>query len=324
MTVRGWFVVAAMFVALACGWPASGEPTRTDGPAAEAPAPSAPAGRRGGGGARTGDWVREIRLQSGGIERTALLHVPSGATEGQKLPLVVLFHGGQGKRGDDAYKMASRWDHLRDQGFVMVFPNGIGTGERAWAGPDDKRDLDFTRDLIAEVDRQVGIDRDRVYAAGFSNGSGMVWMLECFEADRFAGFGHVQQSMAKEVRQKCKPDKHVPTIWFHGDADAKAQWDGNAGTLGVPKTMEFELDYQKCDASKAEVTELTDLPGDATQVTRTVYPSCKEVPAIELYRIHGGAHHWPTTERTREAEGKCSDIDASTEMVRFWRAYAGL
>ncbi|MEQ1501505.1 MAG: hypothetical protein ABMB14_04700 [Myxococcota bacterium] len=315
-----WWTIAAVFLAmsLACGR-GGGKRDRGEGGGG---------GRGGGAGDVTGPrsdkrgFATEMHLQSGGLDRSALVHVPDGKTKDQKLPLVVLFHGGQS--GDDAEKMAARWDHLGNQGFVMAFPNGIATDERAWAGPEDKRDFNFVKDLIAYLDAEVGIDKDRVYAAGFSNGSGFTWMLECFEADKFAGFGHVQQAMAKAVIDNCKPNKQVPTIWFHGDADEKAIWEGNEKTVGVPKTMDFILNLHECDPAKTAVTDLPDLPGDKTSVTRTVYTACKDVKSIELFRIHGGSHHWPTQEKTREAEGKCSDIDASAEMIRFWRENAGL
>ncbi|MEQ1571952.1 MAG: hypothetical protein ABMA64_40365 [Myxococcota bacterium] len=275
--------------------------------------------------ARGDDWLRPIALDSGGLPRTASVHVPSGPRPAGGWPLVVLFHGGQGESGEDGRKMAAHWDHLRDQGFAMVFPNAIGTGARAWAGPDDRRDVTFTDDLIAWLDREIGVDEARVYAAGFSNGSGFTWMLQCVDADKFAGFGHVQQSMAAPVLERCAPTRHAPNIWFHGDADSKAEWDGNRDTIGVPRTLDYVLGFDGCDPSVTRVTPWPDAADDGTTVTRTVYPNCRHVGALELFRIHGGVHHWPTDQPSRSRRaGACRDVDAATEMVRFWREHAGL
>jgi polyhydroxybutyrate depolymerase len=306
--MRLWLGLGVLLTCLACGWPGGGRRGPPDGKGDVSRGPK-------------GEWLEEIHVQSGGLDRTALLHVPAGATG--PMPLLVLFHGGQGVGGDDGTKMAARWDHMHDQGFAMVFPNAVGDGDRAWAGPDDKRDLNFTNDLIDDVMRRVKIDPNKIYAAGFSNGSGMVWMLQCLATDRFAGFGHAEQAMAEQVLRKCKPTKHVPTIYFHGDADPKAEWDGNNGTIGVPRTMDFVLDYHRC-TGPGDVSELPDLPNDETRVTRTLYRNCKDVPAIELFRIHGGKHHWPAKGKARQAEGRCSDVDASEEMVQFWKTYAGM
>lgn len=311
--------IGVVAMGLACGWPAEREGAEREGAEPIAPVRGGGEGRR----APKGEWLREIHVESGGMDRTALLHVPEGGTG--KMPLLVLFHGGQGAGGDDGSKMAAHWSHLQDQGYLMVFPNAVGTGERAWAGPDDRRDIAFVDDLLDQLVRDEAVDPSRIYAAGFSNGSGMVWMLECLATDRFAGFGHAEQAMAEAVRQRCRPTKHVPTIYLHGDADPKAVWDGNNGTIGVPRTMEFVLGYHGCDPAKNRVTELPDLPGDDTRVTKTLYTDCAEVSAIELYRIHGGTHHWPTQGRSkREADGRCSDIDGSAEMVSFWKEYAGM
>lgn len=306
-------IVAASM--LACGWPSGGDEPRAPRRGA-APREGAKSGKRA-----DADWIERVSLQSGGVQRTAWLHVPAEVSADRKPPLLLGFHGG---KGDDGERMAAQWDHLADQGLVMVFPDGLGTGERAWAGPDDRRDVQFTTDLIAWVDGQVGVDRSRVYAAGFSNGSGFTWMLECFSPELFAGFGHVQQSMANEVLAQCRPSQHVPTIWLHGDADEKAVWDGNDGTIGVPRTMQFWLDFHRCTVDLAVPTALPDLPGDDTHVTRTVYPTCQDVAAVELFRIHGGTHKWPTQQPSRDAAGKSHDVDASLEMVRFWREHARL
>lgn len=270
--------------------------------------------------------LHEITLESGGISRKVLLHVPKTHQKGEDLPLVLVFHGGQGERETDGQTMVKKWDHLRDGDFAMAFPEGIGTGERAWAGPDDERDLRFVDDLLSVIDQKVGIDLTRVYAAGFSNGSGFVWMLECSRADRFAGFGHVQQSMAEEVYQRCKPSKHVPTIWIHGDADPKAVWEGNNQTIGVPRTIDYLLSLHGCDPAQAREVALPDLPGDETHVTRTTWGPCMSVSGMELLRVVGGQHHWPVADPGRKGpkKGQSTDIDGAAEIVRFWRENAML
>jgi polyhydroxybutyrate depolymerase len=248
------------------------------------------------------DGLRAVQLESGGLTRTAYVHVPEHPPD-QDLPLVLLFHGGQGETGHDGWSMAARWRDVRDTQVVMAFPNAIGTGERAWAGPDDDRDLRFVDDLVAKLDLEVGIDLERVYAAGFSNGSGFVWMLECSRADRFAGFAHVQQSIAEPVLARCSPSAHVPSLSIHGDADSKARWDGNALTVGIPRTFDFLLEHHGCD--RAAGVEAA-LPGR----TRTTWARCLHVSAVELLRVHGGEHRWPE--------------DGAEEILRFWRKHAML
>jgi polyhydroxybutyrate depolymerase len=248
------------------------------------------------------EGLREIVLESSGLQRTAYVRVPEHPP-GKDLPLVLLFHGGQGETGHDGRSMVARWRDVQDNDVVFAFPNGIGTGERAWAGPDDERDLRFVDDLVAKLDLEVGIDLSRVYAAGFSNGSGFVWMLECSRADRFAGFAHVQQSMAEPVLARCAPTAHVPSLSIHGDADPKARWEGNAQTVGIPRTFEFLLKHHGCDPAAAREQVL---PG----MTRTTYSTCLKVSAVELLRISGGGHRWPP--------------EAGAEILRFWRKHAML
>ena len=284
------------------------------------------AGGCGSAASRREGGLHEIRVESGGLSRTALLHVPEGHVPGEDLPLVMVFHGGQGEGESNGRAMVGKWEHLRNGDFVMAFPDGIYTGERAWAGPQDTRDLRFVDDLLAAIDLEVGIDLDRVYAAGFSNGSGFVWMLQCLRAERFAGFGHVQQSMATEVRARCKPSAHVPSIWIRGRCRSQVAMGGQRPHDRCPRTLDYLLGLHSCDPSLVREQPLPDLPGDATHATRTTWGPCLHVSAIELIRISGGTHHWPVSAPGRKGPkpGQSTDIDGADEIVRFWRANAML
>lgn len=159
-------------------------------------------------------------INVGGIPRHFCMHVPDFPAA--DIPLVIGFHGGGG--------MASRavnWlDKHTEQGMILVAPTALPSRSgcsRAWrtlsgsdpttaipdwaafnlpdscpntigpwpAGSPNGQDLEFIRQLLAEID--AGADIGNRYAVGFSSGAGMVMQLLITEplASSFEGFALV-------------------------------------------------------------------------------------------------------------------------------------
>ncbi len=44
---------------------------------------------------------------------------------------------------------------------------------------------------------------------------------------------------------------------------------------------------------------------------------------LRLITVEGGAHHWPGSRKARLASGKTAEIDATTEILRFFAEVRG-
>jgi len=112
-----------------------------------------------------------LTIPHGGLTRTALVHVPTGA--GDPRPVVLNLHGGGNA---ESHRRWTRMDAAADRrGFVAVYPNGTGPtsgrllvwnagtccGRAPAQGVDDVGFPLRTLDALAE---RVAIDRTRVYA----------------------------------------------------------------------------------------------------------------------------------------------------------------
>lgn len=276
-----------------------------------------------------GRWVPakgftfELDVSSGGDDRTALVHVPK-KDKRKELPLVIALHGGKG--GNNAERMAKYFEAHENEGVAFAFPNGLEGGESGWATEDD-RDVDFIADLIDTIDDHVGVDRDHVYVTGFASGAGLAWKLECESSDLFAGFGHVQESMSKKLQKSCKPKEHKPFVWFHGDSDKKAPWEGDKDTVGVEDTVSWWLDVHECRKSHDRRDWMPDLDkDDGAQPELYRYETCKHVPALHLYKVKGGTHAWPSMKglNKKKGDGRSRDLDTSERTLQFWKQHAGL
>jgi poly(3-hydroxybutyrate) depolymerase len=161
-----------------------------------------------------------FHLQEDGVNREFIVYRPGNLDTNDEVPVVFMFHG-SGQNGEMFYEN-SGWKEKADaEGFMVVFPTGLkyhvfseekvihGSVEQdvaryqtKWntldlgkqldpAYPDQELadDVQFTRDMLAFVEENYAVDSSRVYASGFSNGSGFVNRLVLEASDIFAAFG---------------------------------------------------------------------------------------------------------------------------------------
>ncbi len=150
-----------------------------------------------------------FRIQSGGRERSFVVHVPPGYDRARPTPVVLDLHGWL---ADGAGQAAT--SHLRAEadlrGLIAVHPDGVG---RSWnagaccapASSSGVDDVQFVRDLLDRVERDWCVDRRRVHAMGFSNGGGLSHRLACELSDRIASIGPVSGTVAIPT---CAPRWH--------------------------------------------------------------------------------------------------------------------
>jgi polyhydroxybutyrate depolymerase len=249
----------------------------------------------------------EIRLQSGGIERTCLIHVPTPAPKGP-MPLLLALHGGGGTAEGMVRLTESRFDRLADRdGVLVAYPQGVG---RSWNDgrsdtPSRARrqkvdDVAFFRDLIGELSRLYPVDRARVFAAGMSNGGMMALRLGCSLGDEIAGVAAVGASLPEDVVPLCPETTKVSLVLIDGTADpivpygggeVRVLWRGRGEVIGAERTFKLWSQAAGC-RGPAKETRLPDKSADGTHVTKIEASGCASTSVV-LYRVEGGGHAWP-------------------------------
>ncbi|MBN1284584.1 MAG: prolyl oligopeptidase family serine peptidase [Anaerolineae bacterium] len=233
-----------------------------------------------------------IAIESGGLVREYLLHIPTGYEDGMPVPLVLNFHGyGSNPREHEAYTGMS--EKADEAGFIVVYPLGFGrpAGWFFWAnGPRDGEpdDVQFTIDLIDALSARLSIDPARIYAAGFSNGGGMAGWLACRLSNRIAAA--VQVAGTYPVYERCVPERPVPAMAIHGDADDVLPYKGQIpSVLSAPDWSSHWADRNGCQ-TRNEVTY------EEGSVTGRTWSDCLDDADVILYTIAGGGHAWPDGE----------------------------
>lgn len=264
-------------------------------------------------------------IQSSGMRRTYLLHVPANLDLSKLVPLVISLHGFAEWPAHQI--QISGWNDLADkQGFLVVYPSGTGFPKR-WkaggqpAGAADKwQDVTFISDLIDELQKQYNIDPARIYANGLSNGGGMAYLLGCTLSDRIAAVGSVAGAFVFPL-EECQPARPVPMIAFHGTADPIVPYLGGPTRdfifPSIPQWMAARAQINGCNAAP------TQLPasGEASGVR---YSGCLQEADVVFYSIQDGGHSWPGGEPLPEwIVGHTSkDILATRTMWEFFQQYS--
>jgi polyhydroxybutyrate depolymerase len=272
------------------------------GPASAATAPTACASPPVAG-------TYNVTVTSGGLQRTALVHVPAALPAGAPAPLLLALHGAYGNGpGMQTYSGFSALADADD--FIVAYPSAAG---HFWnisgsaKGPDD---VAFIRALISTLESTMCIDTTRVFAAGVSNGAGMVALLGCALSSQIDGIAVVAGDY--DQLPSCRLKRPVPLLEIHGTADRVAPYRGKLGQATVDGVPPFVAAWARRDGCAA-------LPGIRSIASRTVlfrWQRCAHAATVEHIRIIAGRHQWPGA--TPPDPGPRATISASHTIWSFF------
>jgi polyhydroxybutyrate depolymerase len=156
-----------------------------------------------------------VNLQSGGTNRSYLLHIPPGYDGAKPLALVFDVHGYTSFASEQL--MRSKWDKMADkEGFVVIDPDGVNKSWNAGGccGGNKQDDVKFFRDMVTKATAELCIDSKRVYVSGHSNGGMMTYALACEAADIFAAVAPVCGILMSPG--PCQPSRPIPVLAIRG------------------------------------------------------------------------------------------------------------
>lgn len=264
--------------------------TPAEGSQSPTPAPSAtPVGIR----AQRAGGMTHGTLTFGGVDRSFRVFIPFGLRENAKVPLVVALHGGLGS--GDQFALTSRFEPLaQDQGFVVVFPDGIGATWDAGGccGQASRTNVDDVGFLVALIDlmkREAPIDAGRVFMTGHSNGAMMSFRFGCERPELVKAIAPVAGSL--EIPE-CKAGTATNMLAIHGDADQNHPIDGGHGPKSIAgvefTSMEKTLALWTTAMGCGDARKSTDGP-----LTETDWQGCKNGAIARYIVIAGADHPWP-------------------------------
>ncbi len=280
----------------------------TGGGAPPAPLPPAPPPTPDPCGAAPVSGDTSIVLTSGGLTRTAVLHLPA-APAGKPLALIVAFHG-QGGNGP-AFAVDSGLSTLANQyGYAVVYPSAVGS---KWiiSGPLD-RDVGLASELIDRVESSACIDHRRVFATGVSIGAGMAARVGCELSERIAAL--VLVAGGYRSLNACRVDRPMSVLEIHGTSDSTVPYHGQGpGYDGaVLPYIEAWAKRDRCGPTPTKTLV-------AAHTVRYRWSGCASGVIVEHLRIYGSGHGLPNAPGSEISSGH-SNISGVRNIWHFLAA----
>lgn len=247
-------------------------------------------------------------------------------------PLILALHGG----GGDPDQLARASGLARDAtraGFAVAFPAGSGRREDsfltwnagyccAYAAARNIDDIGFLKKVIEDASTRFGTDGSGVYLTGMSNGS---IMSELFAAKNPGLVRAVAGVSGTLDTRRTRVGGKVPLLIIHGTADSKVPYEGGKGDSSFTRNnfasvaSVVKAFLAPWGGGVSETSRSIDRKDDGTSVTVTDYRKGDRV-VLRLMTVEGGEHHWPGGINMRLHQGKTQEIDANTEILRFFKA----
>ena len=246
------------------------------------------------------------RLIVNGVERSYYLHVPAGLPSGA--PLVIMLHGDldDGKKDVRNYG----WEHQADVNHFVVagpdastmYPDSAPSRHnfRSWnagvagqAGIATSDDVSFIAAMIDDIARTDGIDRQRVYVAGFSSGGHMANRLGQEIAGRLAAISTSGASRMTILPQP--PSRGIPILFSAGDRDPITPVEGSE--TEIPDDGVFAKEAHRAVVDRWRTLDACPAAHTIAAPKDTIIEvsgPCRDGSEVRYVLMQGVAHKWPT------------------------------
>ena len=236
----------------------------------------------------------EQRVLHNGEEREYFLYVPDSYNENTEYPVLLNFHGFGGNAKDYINYESDFRDVAEQEGVILVYPQGsLLSGFSHWnAAPmaeDNKSntdDIGFIELLIRNLQQDLSVDPNRIYATGFSNGGMFSYALGCFTEGLIAGVAAVSGLQLNLVN--CSPSHPISVLIAHSTTDDVIPYTGSSDVASVDETVSF---WRTANQTSSEAKESRHNLGDETVWIYT-YTGGTNGSEVLHYKVDNGMHMW--------------------------------
>lgn len=290
--------------------------------------------------------VKEHKLESissDGIIRTFRYYIPK-QVKGDRLPIVFILHGGGGT-GEGMIYLSRMSEKAEEYGFIAVYPDGYANrwndGRKISHSLTDKRntnDVEFFKDMVRYLDKEIPVDYNRIHAVGISNGGFMTQRLLCEAAELFSSGYSIAAVTSQGLKEICNPPPRKSIGFIMGTADDVVPYLG--GTVSIPsdpspnakkisagdvvsylESLEFWSSPFVCkEETKTKKRHLNKFWKRDIQYTQVT--DCQSDQRVEGYLIPGGGHIWPNGffyQNEKQYGYLSKDLDTREIVLQFFR-----
>jgi polyhydroxybutyrate depolymerase len=242
--------------------------------------------------------IEHGKIAVGGLAHTYRLFRPQKLAAQNPTAMVVLLHGCESS-GDKFASITHFDEQASAAGIVAVYPDGLanfGLGfNHCWneyLDPTIPDDFTFLSQLIDQLTKDLPIDKNRIFVAGFQSGGHMAYTLACAIPERIVAIASVSGGMPLDERKasmRCSDNKlakPVSVMEMHGTADSFIPYNGGGG-LDASTVVDLVKYWATVDGCSADPSvnqnEIT---------TTTLWKSCSGTSVVRLDTVAGGHNTW--------------------------------
>lgn len=243
----------------------------------------------------------------------------------QGAPIIIGLHGGGGS-ADQFARSSGLSRPANRQGYAVIYPEGTGRAA-TWNGGyccgsaqrNRVDDMAFLDAVIADATRRFGLNPERLYLTGMSNGAIMAETYAARHPGRVRAVAGVAGTMdTGRIRVKGP----VPLLHIHGTADAMVPYAGGLGDSSLTRTnfasvASVEAAFLAPFPMLARTEHVIDPAADGMRVIERNYADERGRVQVRIQTVEGGGHAWPGSRRAAR-QGATQDISATTEVLRFF------
>lgn len=232
-----------------------------------------------------------------GITRSYRVFIPDAYEPGNSsLPLVLNFHG-LGSSAFEQQLYSNMNDVANAENFFVVYPQGTSANPGwnvGWNFGTTADDVGFVNALIDTLQAHYGVNLDRVYSCGMSNGGFLSYKLACELNGRIAKIASVTGSMHAPQVDLCMPENPIPVMQIHGTADPVVGYNGTANvSIPIENLIDTWADFNNCQpvTDTIAIEDINTLDLSTAQLIQ--YRDCEGETIMAFYKIDNGGHTWP-------------------------------
>lgn len=237
-----------------------------------------------------------LTFEHDGVTRHYLYHAPQDLPA--NAPLVFFLHGHGGNAGET--RLWVGLDRVADaNGFAVAYPQGSGNYEgtpywnaHTFPGVDD--DIGFLSALARSLQSEHGLDPERTFTAGFSNGGMMSYLLAMEAPVVFRGAASVVGAAWSSAWEDRDNAAAFPLLQISGLDDAVVPVGGivdPSGGPGAPAHDEIIAYWSERNGCSSVETDTLN-----ANATRYRHVGCESGNEVWYYEIDNFGHEWPTVD----------------------------
>ncbi len=261
-------------------------------------------------------------IQVQNMQRSYLLHLPSGYDSNKHYPLIIMLHGySDNPRLMELYSGMSK--KANKEQFIVVYPRGsndahdrhlswnagfcCGAAKRAHTD-----DVAFIDQLLDEVSAKYAVDTKKIYIAGFSNGAMFAHLLGTHLHSKVAAIAAISGCIGSDTAYLQNKHVPVPILIMNGRADRTIPFNGGGGYASVAATVNFWKSNNKSTQEIVSKEKFYD---------KTIYSDSAGRNDVAFYEIHDGKHLWFGRKRESVALLLNKPIFTTEEVWNFFKKH---